>query len=100
MFQLRIALSSFNWLLHFAFYVTATLEYSGNNASVTVILELLIALLEYLDFLNGFVQSAYFLAVKASLSPQNASIIPDSYTCHLCWHNCLIPIYTSIRKNL
>jgi len=35
------------------------------------------ALLEYLDLI---VQSADFLAAKASLSPQNASIIPDSYT--------------------
>ena len=43
--------------------------------SVTVILELLTALLEYLDLLNGIVQSAYFLAVKASLSPQNSSMI-------------------------
>jgi len=28
---------------------------------------------------NEIAQSADFLAVKASLSPQNASIIPDSY---------------------
>ena len=42
---------------------------------MTYILELLTALLEYLDLLNGIVQSAYFLAVKASLSPQNASMI-------------------------
>ena len=56
---------------------------------MTVISELLTALLEYLDM-----QSADFLAVKVSLSPQNASIIPDSYTyllcSKLCWHNRLI----------
>ena len=53
------------------------------------------ALLEYLDLFYGIVQSADFLAVKASLLPQNASIIPDSYTyllcSKLCWHNHLIP---------
>ena len=43
---------------------------------MTVMLELLTALLEYLDLFDGFVQSA---AVKASLLPQNASIIPDFY---------------------
>ena len=62
-----------------------------DNGLVAVILELLTALLEYLDF-NGIVQSA---AVKASLLLQNASIIPDSYTCllcsKLCWHDRLIP---------
>jgi len=47
---------------------------------VTVILELLTALLEYLNLLNGIVQSADFFAAKAVLSTQNASIIPDSYT--------------------
>ena len=41
-------------------------------------LELLTALLEYLDLFVGIVQSADFLAIKASLSPQNASIILDS----------------------
>jgi len=51
------------------------------------ILELLTSLLEYLD-LNGNVQSADFLAVKALLSPQNASIIPDSYTYLLCLKLC------------
>jgi len=44
---------------------------------VTVILESLTALLEYLNCFDGFVQSA---AVKASLLYQNASIIPDSHT--------------------
>jgi len=62
------------------------------NSLVTVITELLTALLEYLDLFDRFVQSA---AVKASLLPQNASIIPDSHTyllcLKLCWHNCLIP---------
>jgi len=48
---------------------------------VTVILELLTALLKYLDPFEGFVQCA---AVKASLLPQNASINPDSYTYLLC----------------
>jgi len=42
---------------------------------VTVVLELLTTLLEYLDVFDGFVQSA---AVKVSLLPQNASTIPDS----------------------
>ena len=63
-------------------------------------LELLTALLEYLDLLHGIVQSAYFLAVKASLLSQNASIILDSYTyllcSKLCWHNCLIPTYHKV----
>ena len=45
---------------------------------MTVIIELMTALLKYLDL--GIVQSADFLAVKALLLPQNASIIPDSYT--------------------
>ena len=40
---------------------------------MTVILELLTALLEYLDLLDGFVQTE---AVKASSLPQNSSIIP------------------------
>ena len=61
---------------------------------MTVILELLTALLEYLNLFDGFGQSA---AVKASLLPQNASIIPDSYTYLLClklyWHNRLIPTF-------
>ena len=42
---------------------------------------------------NGFVQCA---AVKASLLPQNASIILDSFTylfcSKLCWHNRLMPM--------
>ena len=33
-----------------------------------------------LEMHNGITQSADFLAVKASLSPQIVSIIPDSYT--------------------
>ena len=44
---------------------------------MTVIIELITALLKYFDL--GIVQSADFLAVKASLLPQNASIILDSY---------------------
>ena len=47
---------------------------------------LLTALLEYLNLVNGIVQSADFLAVKASLSPQNASIFPDSYKFLLAWN--------------
>jgi len=47
---------------------------------VTVLFELLTVLLEYLDLFNGNLQSADFLTVKALISPQNASIIPDSYT--------------------
>jgi len=43
---------------------------------VTVLLELLTALLEYL---NGIVQSTDFLAVEVLLSTQNASVTPDSY---------------------
>jgi len=62
---------------------------------VTVLLELLTALLEYIDLLNGILQSPDFLTVKALISPQNASIIPDSYTCllcsKLCQHNRRIP---------
>ena len=44
---------------------------------MTVTIKLLSTLLEYLDLFEGFVQSA---AVKTSLLPQNASIIPDSHT--------------------
>ena len=44
---------------------------------MTVILELLTASSEYLSSFDRFVQSA---ADRASLMPQNASIIPDSYT--------------------
>ena len=73
--------------------MTAILEY--NNV------ELLTALLEYFDRFDGFVQSA---AVKASLLPQNASIIPDSYTfllcSKLCWHNRLIPSRIKLNLNL
>ena len=62
---------------------------------MTAIIELLTALLEYLDIIHGIVQSAYFCTVNTSLSPQNASMIPDSYTyllcLKLCWHNRLIP---------
>ena len=47
---------------------------------MTVLLELLTALLEYLDLVNGILQSANFLTVKALISLQNASIIHDSYT--------------------
>ena len=54
------------------------------------------ALLENLNLFYGIVQSADFLTVKA-LSPQNASIIPESYTYLQCsklyWQNCLIPNY-------
>jgi len=39
-------------------------------------LELMTALLEYLNLFDWFVKSA---AVKASLLPQNVSMIPDSY---------------------
>ena len=44
---------------------------------MTVILELLTALLEYLDLFDRFVPCS---AMKALLLPQNASIIPDSLT--------------------
>ena len=47
---------------------------------MTGIVQLLTALLEYLERLHRIVLSPNFLAVKASLSPQNASVIPDSYT--------------------
>ena len=47
--------------------------------SVTVLLEFMTSLLEYLDFLNGIAQSVDFPTTKALLSPQNASIIPDSH---------------------
>ena len=43
---------------------------------MTVLLELLTALLEYLDIM----QSTDFFAAKALISPYNTSIIPDSYT--------------------
>ena len=43
---------------------------------MTVIVNLLTALLEYFNLYDGFVQSA---AVKVSLLPQNANMIPDSY---------------------
>ena len=72
--------------------MTAALEY----ASVTAVIELLTALLEYLYLFNAIVQFADFLAVKALLLPQNASIIPDPYTyllcSKLCWHNRWFPI--------
>ena len=62
---------------------------------MTVLLELLTVLLEYLDLFNGILQFADFLTVKALVSPQNASIIPDSYTyllcLKLCRHNRRIP---------
>ena len=64
------------------------------NTSVTVLLELLTALL---DLFNEILQSADFLTIKALISPQNASIIPDSYTyllcSKLCRHNHRIPTY-------
>ena len=44
----------------------------------------LTGLLEYLHHFNGIVQSADFSTVKTLLSPQNASIILDSYTHLLC----------------
>jgi len=49
---------------------------------VTVLLELLTALLEYLDFFNGILHFAGFLTdkFKALISSQNACIIPYSYT--------------------
>ena len=57
-------------------------------------LELLTALLEYLDCFYEIGQSTDFLAVKA-LSPYNASIIPDAYyyllCSKLCWHNHCMP---------
>ena len=52
-------------------------ELVSNRTTLTV-------LLEYFYLSNGIVQSADFLAVKALLSPQNASIIPDYYT-YLLW---------------
>ena len=59
---------------------------------MTVLLEFLTALLEYLDLFNGIVQSADFPTVKALYSPQ---IIPDSHTYllfpKLCRHNRRIP---------
>ena len=56
---------------------------------MTVLLELLTALLEYLNF-YGIVQSTDSLAVKALLSPQNASIIPE-----LRLHNHHMPTHIS-----
>ena len=44
-----------------------------------LIIKLLTALLEYLNFLFY-----NFLVAEALLSPQNASIIPDSHTYLLC----------------
>ena len=62
---------------------------------MTVLLQLLAALLEYIDLLNGILQSPDFLTVKALISSQNASIIPGSYTyllcLKLCQHNRRIP---------
>ena len=89
MFQPRIAsFFSFNCLLLKVFYLFAIANLEYNNGLVTVTLELLAALLEHLNLFDGFVQ---FAAVEASLLPQNASIIPDSYTYQLClklcWHN-------------
>ena len=54
-----------NWLLYRSIFFL----YGCNNASVTVIIELLSALLEYLDLLNEIVQSAI---VKALLSQHNS----------------------------
>ena len=48
---------------------------------MTVLLELLTALSQSF---YGIMLSTGFLAVKALLSPQNASIIPGSYTHLLC----------------
>jgi len=62
---------------------------------VTVILELLTALLEYLDLFDGFVQPA---AVKSSLLPQNASIIPDFHTYYA--RNCAGIIASSLQIKL
>ena len=66
---------------------------------MTVLLELLSALLEYLNVFYGIMQSADCLAVKALLSPQNSSIIPESYTyllcSKLCWHNRHMPTVDS-----
>ena len=70
---------------------------------MTVLLELLTALSEYLRrSFYGIMQSIDFLAAKALLSPQNASIIPDSYTyllcLKLCRHNHCMPI--DVRRAL
>ena len=61
---------------------------------MTIIIELLTALLEYLDLFEGFVQSA---AVKALLLPQNASIIPDSNT-YLFFRNYADTIASSLNE--
>jgi len=52
-------------------------------------LELLTALLEYLDCFYDIGQSTDFLAVKA-LPPYNASIIPNICS-KLCWYNHCMP---------
>ena len=72
------------------------------NTSVTVLLELLTALLEYLDLFNEILQSADFLTIKALISPQYASIIPDTYTYQLCSklcrHNRRIPKVLKVNQ--
>ena len=64
---------------------------------MTVVLELPTAILEYPDLFNGIVQSADFLAVKALLSPQNASIIQEFIDILSCLSNLSIKL-TVIRK--
>ena len=64
MFQPQIALSLFNWLLYQSILPFMWMQYLSNNASVTVIIALLTALLEYLDLVNGIAQSAIFLLLK------------------------------------
>ena len=63
---------------------------------MTVQLELLTALLEYL---NLFMQSTDSLAAKALLSPQNTSTIPDSYTYLLCLKLCRQNRHMPTRDN-
>ena len=55
---------------------------------MTVLLEFLTALLEYLDLFNLIVQSTDSPTVKALYLPQNASIIPDSHRYLLCTKLC------------
>ena len=77
MFQSQIAFFTFNCLLFQSILLFCDCYIKViNNALVTVILELLTALLECLYF-DQFVQCT---AEKASLLHQNASVIPDSFT--------------------
>jgi len=68
--------------------MVAVLEYLTTMLDLS---KLLTALLEYLDLFYGIMLSTNFLAAKILVSPQNASIIPVSYTYLLCWYNCRMP---------